>query len=197
MTISLELIPNYLDKKYTIDVSSICNIKKDCSGRAILEVFDNTLYYLQALGVKISDIISFSDASFKYHVNNIEKYKEYVKCEKIIEMPAGIKADKAIVSYCLNHSDAVIISQDLFREYYKYMPNQKWIVERRICVVLVNNDLYLIPMIDSINKLKKKSTSKSNSLPIEEEKDEDYARTTLDVLLDIEKSEKKAKLNFY
>lgn len=197
MTISLELIPNYLDKKYTIDVSSICNIKKDSSGKAILEVFDNTLHYLQALGVKSSEILSFSDASFKYHVNNIEKYKEYVNCGKIIEMPAGIKADKAIIAYCLNHADAVIISQDLFREYYKFMPNHTWIVERRICVVIVNNDIYLIPMIDSMKILEKKSISKSISLPIDEENEEKYTRTTLDVLLSIEKSEKEAKLNFY
>ena len=101
-------------------------------------------------------------------------------------MPAGIKSDKALIAYCLNHLDAVIISQDLFREYYKYMPNHKWIVERRICVVTFNDDFYLIPMVDSIaedtipKKVEKHNNKYSKRTKIISE------RTTMEVLRDIE-----------
>lgn len=197
MTISLESVPDYLDKKYVIDVSNICNIKKDSSRKAILEVFDDTLHYLQSLGVKSSKIISFSDASFRYHVNNIEKYKEYVKCEKIIEIPAGIKSKKVIIAYCLKHLDAVIISQDLFREYYKYLPNPQWIVEKRICVITFNDDFYLIPMVDSIaediipKKVEKHNKEYSKRTNVISE------RTTMDVLRDIEDTDNSSGWNLF
>lgn len=163
----------------------------------MLDVFHKVVTYLTNSGVPIKNIIGFSDNSFQYHVDDIKGYKSIIRKGLVLEMPAAIKADKAILAHCLKHEEAIIISQDLMREYYQYLPSKEWIVKRRICVVIVNNDLYLIPMIDSMMYLEKKSILKSTSLPIEEENVEKYTRTTLDVLLDIEKSEKKAKLNLY
>ena len=163
----------------------------------MLDVFHKVVTYLINSGVPPKNIIGFSDNNFQYYIDDIKGYKNVVRKGLVLEMPAAIKADKAILAHCLKHEEAVIISQDLMREYYQYFPSKEWIVKRRICVVIIRNDLYLIPMIDSIKILEDKSTSKSISLSIEEENDEKDARTTLDVLLDIEKSEKKAKLNFY
>ena len=163
----------------------------------MLDVFHKVVTYLINLGVPKKNIIGFSDNNFQYHVDDIKGYRNVIRKGLVLEMPAAIKADKAILAHCLQHEEAVLVSQDLMREYYKYLPSKEWIVKRRICVVIVYNDIYLIPMLDSMNVIEKEKTSKSKTLPGEEENDEKYTRTTLDVLIDIEKSEKKAKLNFY
>lgn len=197
ITLVLENLPNYNKKLYDIDVPSVCNLKKNTKGKPMLDVFHKVVTYLINLGIPIKNIIGFSDNNFQYHVDDIKGYKNVVNKGLILEMPAAIKADKAILAHCLKHEEAVIISQDLMREYYKYLPSKNWIVKRRICVVIVYDDIYLIPMIDSMKIIENEITSKSTTLPIEEKNDEKYTRTTLDVLIDIEKSEKKAKLNYY
>ncbi len=60
-------------------------------------------------------------------------------------MPAGIKGDVGIITYCIKHPNSRVISNDLFREYYPYLP-VNWIIHKRITVLLVKGEFFLIPM---------------------------------------------------
>lgn len=163
ITILLEFFPEFRDKIYVIDVPSICNEKRNSDGKPMIEVFDKVISNLKSLGFQLSEIIGFSDSSFKYYVNNKEKYFQYIKQKLIIEMPGGIKADKGILAFCLKHDNALFISQDLMREYYKYLPNNEWILERRITILLVDEEIYLIPMLNNLIQTtpKKENLNKS------------------------------------
>ena len=161
---------------YTIDVASVCNEKRNSKGEPMIEVFDKIIQYLQSFSVQLTEIIGFSDSSFKYYVDNKEKYFQYIKQKLIIEMPGGIKADKGILAYCLKHDNALFISQDLMREYYKYLPYNGWILERRITILLVEEEIYLIPML--------------NDLIQNSQKKEELNKSTLDVIKIIESSDK-------
>ena len=152
----------------------------------MLDVFDKARNYLKSHGVPESHIITFSDASFKYYVDNSKKYFNYIEKGLIIEMPAGIKADKGILAYCLEHEDAVFVSHGLMREYYPFLPYDKWIVERRICLLLIQDEVFFIPMLGEIPE---KFIQDSMELI--------QKRTTLDILEEIENSNKDSEWNLF
>ena len=182
----MEYLPNYRNKEYAVDVASICNLKRNAYGKPMLIVFKMVVKYLSERGVKTESIIGFSDSNFKYYVDDKEGYNLYLKHNTIIEMPAAIKADKAIIAYCLKHDNAVFISQDLMREYYVYLPYDKWIVERRICALVIGDEIYLIPMLEKV--------------PEDPAQEPDVAageRGTLDVLKEIESSNKDSKWDLF
>ena len=186
-------MPEFKEKIYNIDVANVCNLRRNSNGKPMIKIFDSIVKYLKNHGIPQNRIIGFSDCNFQYHVDNIVRYSNLIRSGEIIEMPAGIKADKAILAYCLKHEKGVILSQDLFREYYKYLPSNKWILEKRICVVMVKNELFLIPMVDKFNERSKleKEISKGINCKIPEfmkEEEQIKDRTTLDVLTDIQKS---------
>lgn len=189
--ISLEFYPDFRSKIYVIDVSSVCNEKRNSKGEPMLEVFEKVVLYLQDFGVQLSEIIGFSDSSFRYHVDNKKKYFEYIGQMLIKEMPGGIKADKAILAYCLKHDNALLVSQDLMREYYKYLPNRGWILDRRIAILIVDEEIYLIPMYDDINSQKPENTKNKK---VNRKKSE---VSTLDVLQIIEDTRKDLEFDFY
>lgn len=197
-------MPEFKKKIYGIDVPSVCNLKRNSNGKPMIKIFDRTVENLNNLGIPQTRIIGFSDCNFQYYVDNIKHYKNLIRSGLIIEMPAGIKADKAIIAYCLKHEDAVYISQDLFREYYKYLPYNEWILERRICLVLVNDELFLIPMADEVNKkpIKEKEypkgyTLKSLEFKKKKKPNKDTYRTTIDVLQNIEETQKDSKWDLF
>ena len=151
--------------------------------------------YLHNLGVELSKIKGFSDSCLKYHIDDREKYFQYINQKIIKEMPGGIKADKGILAYCLKHDNALLVSQDLMREFYRYLPYKRWILEKRISIILVDDELYLIPMFDGnfdheIRKVKKNDKIKQKKL-------EDCSKNTLDVLQIIEDSDKDSVFDLY
>ena len=180
------LWPGFINKKYAVDLPSVCNQKNNDKGQPMLEVFDKANNYLKSHGVPESHIVTFSDASFKYCIDDSEKYFNYIEIGLIIEMPAGIKADKGILAYCLEHEDAVFISNDLMREYYSFLPYDKWIVERRICLILVQEEVFLIPMLEEIPEK-----------PFQDSFDTNKKRTTLDILDEIENSNDDSEWSFF
>ena len=194
ITLSLKNLPNFSNQEYILDVPSICSIQCDESGKPMLLIFKKVIQHLQDLGIHKKNIISFSDASFKYYIDDNEGYLRYVKQEIIIEMPAGIKADKAIIAYCLNHEKTVILTQDLYREYYKYLPDNDWIVERRVCVVIVNEEIYMIPMLDELTTRKSNKRKKGE---LDQKKYEETSVDTLNVLNIIETSDKDLEFDLY
>ena len=179
---------------YAIDVASVCNEKRNFKGEPMLEVFEKIIRYLKNLGVQLSDIKGFSDSSFRYHVDDKKKYFQYIDQKIIKEMPGGIKADKGILVYCLKHDKSLLISQDLMREYYKYLPYQDWILKKRISILLVDDDIYLIPMLDEdlAHEPHKVKIKKDNQL-----KSEVHLNNTLNVLKSIKDSNSQLKFDLY
>ncbi len=177
-------------------------MKRNSSRKPTIRIFEKVVQHLENLGVPKENIIGFSDLSFQYYIDNLKQYKKHVKDEIIIEMPAGIKADKVILAYCLRHENAVFISQDLMREYYIYLPYRSWIVKRRICVVLVGAEIYLIPMLDEkiSQKSFKKEGEKNQRIKLKEGGFRNIKKnslTTLDVLKMLEDSNKESEFELY
>jgi len=177
-------------------------LKRNSSRKPTIEIFDKVVQYLENLGVPRENIIGFSDLSFQYYVDNLKQYKRHIRDEVIIEMPAGIKADKAILAHCLKHENAVFISQDLMREYYIYLPYRSWIVKRRICVVLVGSEIHLIPMLDEkiSQKSFKKRGEKNQRIKLKEDNLGNVKKislSTLDILKIIEDSNKESEFELY
>jgi len=190
----LEFVPRFKEKLYVIDVASVCNEKRNSRGEPMLEIFEKIVEYLQHFGIQLTEIKSFSDSSFRYHVDDKEKYFQYIDQKFIKEMPGGIKADKGILAYCLKHDNTLIISQDLMREYYPYLPYRGWILEKRIAIVVVDDEIYLIPMLDEIipHKSNKRKRGKKDL-----KKNEEHSVDTLNVLKIIETSDKDLELDLY
>lgn len=176
---------------YIIDIASVCNEKRNSKGEPMLEIFDKIVKYLRRFGVQSSEIKGFSDSSFKYYVDDKERYSQYIDEKIIIEMPGGIKADKGILAYCLNHDNALLISQDLMREYYKFLPYKSWILEKRIAIIIVDDEIYLIPMLD--NEIDQKSKSEK----INQKESKASSINTLDVLKIIEESDDDLEFDLY
>ena len=152
MYFTLEDNPNFKSFQYVIDVPNICGLDTDSNGKPIINVFKKLLIYFGELGISEDKIISYADSSFYYVVNDRIEYKNLIRAKKIINVPAGIKSDIAIISFCLKNTDARIISNDLFREYYSSLP-RNWILNKRIVILMVKEEFYLIPML--FNKYKK------------------------------------------
>ncbi len=144
--ISLKKYPEYNEKKYVIDGANICWIRKNKNGRPMLRNFMLLLKELAHLGIKKEKIISIFDASLKHKIDRRNDYERFLsQNNKLLESPARIKADDVILGYCLTNHDALIISNDMFRDYYNQVPSKKWVMERRIVVSLVSGEILLNP----------------------------------------------------
>lgn len=144
--ISLKLYPDYENKIIVVDGSSVCWYEPDTRNRPKLS--NLTMYFcnLEDLGVKKHHIKIFCDANLKYHINNQKEYFSLKRKKTIQECPAGIKADKFILNFCLKHPNSLIISNDLFREYYDQLPDAYWINKRRIAFMKINKEFIFVPM---------------------------------------------------
>ncbi len=118
--------------------------------------FLQLINYLKELSIPEDNIISYTDSNLYYNIDLPREYSSLVNKKKIIPVPAGIKGDVAIISYCLRNPNSLIISNDLFREYFKYLP-KNWIIHKRVTVILTKGEFYLIPMCDQKNHKKFKN----------------------------------------
>ena len=134
-------------------------------------------------GINEENIVIITDASLRYKIDEIDEYIALLDEKKIYESPAGVAADEVILAYCLNHEDALFISNDLMREYYHYLPNYKWFIEKRITVVKIKDEIYLLPMKE-LEELKK-----SNKNPKNLASDKAIFNSTIEVFKLIENSE--------
>ena len=160
----------------------------------MIEIFEWILDYLVNLSVQLSEIKGFSDSSFRYHVDDKDKYQQYINKKIIIEMPGGIKADKLILAYCIKHEKALLISQDLMREYYKYFPYKDWILEKRVALTILDNEIFLTPMLDE--KIEKRYKNGNKKFTLNKNSNQNSI-TTLDVVKIIEESGKNSEFELY
>ena len=143
--IRLELYPEYNQKEYVIDGANICGLSNK---KPIIEDLNLVLKKLNKMGTSKERIIVICDASLRHTIDDPIEYKKLISQGIIVESPAGIKADKFILNYCLNNAACLIISNDLFREYYSQFPDTQWIKRHRIGVLKIKNKILLVPMRD-------------------------------------------------
>ncbi len=103
----------------------------------------------EKLHFKKKDIICICDPALKYRIDKPLEYKVLKKEGILIEAPKV--ADEFILSYALKYDFCLIISNDKFREYIEQLPNKRWIEDRRISFLLINDEICLSPNIEYSN----------------------------------------------
>ncbi|MHA1381674.1 MAG: NYN domain-containing protein [Candidatus Helarchaeota archaeon] len=83
-------------------------------------------------------IILIGDASLKYKVIDIDTLLEYEKDGKLYFAPARTKADFFILKYAQLHPDAIIISNDQFKEFDGSFEEVK---RRRIPLMIIEDEV--------------------------------------------------------
>ena len=133
-----------------------------------MEVFGKIVEALKSLKIEPKNIIGFVDASFKYKLKDLLMYQKYIEQGLILMTPAGVKADKYILSFCIKHPNSLMITNDLMREYDSSLPSYKWIKEKRVTVLIVRDELFLIPMLDYYQEKESdiSSSENQNQFPI-------------------------------
>jgi len=181
--INLDYYPKFGEKIYILDAANICGIEKGDKNKFKLRILKMVINELIKKGVNEEKIIIIADANPRYKIDDLEEYLILVKQKKIIESPARILADEIILAYCINHNNALFLSNDLMKEFYPYLPDDKFIIERRITIVKIKNEIFLIPM-------------KGHEKIQREKKDPNSVNSTINSTIDIFKLIKNTEGNF-
>lgn len=181
--LKLDFYPQFENKKYVLDGANICGIEKDANGKFKLNNLNLIVKELIKRGINEENIIIITDASLRHKIDDNDKYNALISEKKIYESPAGIAADEVILAYCLDHEDALFISNDLMKEYYPYLPNNKWFVEKRVVFIKIKDEIYLLPM------KRLEETKKEKKIPKDLELNKAKMSSTVDIFKLIEKSE--------
>jgi len=183
-------------------INKNCNIKVilDCNNIAYSRnnqvkspsVSDILLLYkflLDELKFKKKDIICICDPALKYRIDKPIEFQALLKERLLIEAPKV--ADEFILSYGLKYEFCFIISNDKFREYIDQLPYKRWVEDRRISFLFINDQVCLSPNIniEEINKVQ------PNDVKSKKSKENDNQITTLNILEKME--EVKGELDLY
>lgn len=129
------------DLKFVIDGANIArydvdNDNGDSKGKVWkLKVLIDTM---ESLG--ISDYKVMFDRTLTYTIDDPDAYENLLKRDNFLEMTGGTQADNFILQYA-KKEDAYIISNDMFRDFYKIY-GRDWIVEKRIAFQFVDKYLF-------------------------------------------------------
>ena len=93
-------------------------------------------------------ILIICDANLRYLLEDSQIFVQYVKSNKLFEVPARTDADFFILKYVLRHPNALIISNDQYKEYNG--PFEK-IKRRRIPFLIITDEVYLYCLEDQEN----------------------------------------------
>ena len=168
MCLKIEFFPQYKEKIYVIDGSNILGI--DHNHKFILNNLIMVRNELLAKGVKEENILIVCDASTRHIIDKPHEYNNMVRDKSIYESPAGIQSDQVILQYCLEHDNALLLTNDLLRDFYDELPDKKWIANKRVAVMKINEEIYFLPMkkenfkIDTHNNCLHKNHDNSNQI---------------------------------
>jgi len=179
-------LPYLLEFPVYIDVNNVVYSRFNKYGEPILSDILLLLDYLiNEIGFPKENLYPICDPSLKHYIDKPHELGALIKEGAILEAPKV--ADEMILGFALKHNFCFIISNDKFREYTDQLPNKKWIQERRVSFMFIEDVVCLSPNIDY---------SKIDLLPLNENSPEKINQlTTLDVLNNI--SETKGELNLF
>ncbi|HEC38614.1 hypothetical protein LCGC14_1011380 [marine sediment metagenome] len=146
--------PNFIEKNFVIDGANVCWHYKNKKNRPQIKNLKLLIYELESMGVKEQNLLVFCDASLRHFIDNQSQYYSLLRKKIIWETPAGIKADEFILNFCLKHENAFIISNDLFKKYWRQLPTKDWIKKKRIGFIIIKDEILLIPMLENVLEVK-------------------------------------------
>ena len=181
-----EELPYLLEYPVYIDVKNVAYSRFAQEGEPLLSDLLLLIDYLiNVVGFPKKNIYSICDPSLKYYIDKPNEFNALIREGVILEAPKV--ADEMILGFALKHNFCFIISNDKFREYTNQLPSIKWIQERRVSFMFIEDSICLSPNIDY---------SRIDLLPLNENNSEDINQlTTLDVLNNIKNT--KGELNLF
>lgn len=148
--ISMELNPHFEEKIFVIDGANVCWHKTDKRKKPKLSNLKIIMTELRRMGIKEENILIFCDLSLRYDIDNRTGYYSWLKKRILQETPGGMKADEFILSYCLKHDKALIISNDHYKEYLDQFSDIDWVKKRRIAFMILENDVIFVPVLEKL-----------------------------------------------
>jgi len=181
-----EELPYLLEYPVYIDVNNVAYSRIDQQeGPSLSDILLLIDYLINVIGFPKENIYSICDPSLKHYIDKPDEFSVLIKEGVILEAPKV--ADEMILGFALKCNFCFIISNDKFREYIDQLPSRRWIQERRVSFMFIEESVCLSPNIDY---------SRIDLLPLNENNSEDTNQlTTLDVLTNIKNT--KGKLNLF
>jgi len=178
-------LPYLLDYPVYIDVNNVAYYRFNKFEKPLLsDILLLIDYLVNEIGFPKENINCICDPSLKYYIDKPYEFNALIREGLILEAPKV--ADEMILGFALKYKFCFIISNDRFREYAIQLPSKKWIEERRISFMFIDDNICLSPNIDY---------KKIEILPLNEENIKIVnQKTTLDVLNTIENSKGELKL---
>ena len=181
-----EELPYLLEYPVYIDVNNVAYSRFDQQEEpSLLDVLLLIDYLINFIGFPKENIYSICDPSLKHYIDKPNEFNALVKEGIILEAPKV--ADEMILGFALKYNFCFIISNDKFRDYANQLPDKKWIQERRVSFMFIEDTICLSPNIDY---------DRIDLLPLNENNSEYINQlTTLDVLTNIKNT--KGELNLF
>lgn len=149
-------------------------------------------YLVKIIGFRREKIHCICDPSLKYYIDKPTEFQVLIKEGLISEAPKI--ADEMILSFALKHDFCFILSNDKFRDYIEQLPSKKWLEDRRISFMIIDNQVCLSPNIDYkdielVLSNNEKKYQNENSQSNKDKKGINHEKTTLEILELIKGSE--------
>jgi hypothetical protein len=126
--------PDTSNKLMIVDITNILNLDKDQNHEL---KFKNILKVHRAVFSLGYEPVMIADASMRYHVDDKNLYEELINNGKIIQSPAGIKADEYILEVAKSEN-CKFLTNDKFEEYWDEF-GLDWIKKNRVTCLFFNN----------------------------------------------------------
>ena len=182
LDICFEKYPEMTNCHIFIDVNNVIRNRFRKEKKPVLQDLIILINYLVEIGFKKENIHSICDPGLNYYIDNPIEFEALIKEGIVIEAPKV--ADEFILSFAKRYDFCFIISNDKFREYYSQLPDSKWLEDRRVSFMFIDQEVCLSPNID-YNRIELFSNEKEGCPDIDLE-DINREASTLDVLNYIE-----------
>lgn len=179
----VEIIPKKVEIKVLIDVNNVChNGQKRPKLINLLQVLDHLVKEIKILP---ENIFSICDPNLRFIIDDKKEFERLLRNGTVYISPKI--ADEFILLLAQKFEFCFIVSNDKYRQYSEQIPDKNWLKTRKISFMIMKGYVCLSPDIDYDKRDLLLGNLGVENIP--------KAKTTLDVLEDIEKTE--GELDFY
>lgn len=148
--LKLENIPNYEKYHFLIDLSNICYCIKSLEGKPMLEnYFKVKNYLIEKLNIPKENLHAICDANLIYKIDQHGDLKTMIRSGEVQSSPSGRRADDFILNAALQYDFCFIISNDTLKIYLSELPDEYWLRDRKISLMIIDDKVCLSPDIDN------------------------------------------------
>ena len=139
--------PYLLEYPVYIDINNVAYSRFTKFKKPLLMDILTLIDYLRNnIGFPEENIHCICDPSLRYYIDKPNEFKALIEEGLVIEAPKV--ADEMILGFALKHEFCWIISNDQFREYIAQLPSKKWLEDRRVSFLIIDDGVCLSPNID-------------------------------------------------